>query len=175
MIKAFKEKFLEAECKKSNVCGIIDYNDNFFDYVIVLGVLHHIPNVSFILSELHRVLKKGGRIVVREPISSMSPKNKYNKSDKISPNERGIPINFMKSEMEKLGFRILSTSKAYWAPLMRVIKIFPFFQNYPIIIYYIDKICCSLPLPLKYCRENIFSKCAPGSAYYIAEKVLGSD
>jgi len=92
-------------------------------------------------------------------------------NDKISPNERGIPINFMKNEMEKLGFRILSVSKAYWAPLIRVIKIYPFLQNYPVLIYCIDKLCCSIPIPMKYYRDNIFSKCAPGSAYYIAEKV----
>jgi len=58
LIKAFQKKFPQAEIRKSNICGKIDYNDNFFDYVIVLGVLHHIPNVSFVLSELCRVLKK---------------------------------------------------------------------------------------------------------------------
>lgn len=171
LIKAFNKKFPEAEIKKSNIYGNIDYNDNFFDYVMVLGVLHHIPNMSFVLSELYRVLKRGGKIIIREPISSMKPKNKWGKNDKISPNERGIPVNFMKSEMEKLGFRILSVSKAYWAPLMRVIKIYPFLQNYPVLIYYIDKLCCSIPIPIKYYRENIFSKCAPGAAYYIAEKL----
>jgi len=150
--------------------GNIDYNDNFFDYVIVLGVLHHIPNVSFVLSELYRVLKRGGRIIIREPISSMKPKNKWRKNDKISPNERGIPVNFMKSEMEKLGFRILSVFKSYYAPLIRFTEVYPFLQKFPNLIYCIDKLCCSLPIPIRYYRENIFSKCAPGSAYYIAEK-----
>lgn len=171
LIKAFRKKFPYAEIKKSNINGDIDYNDNTFDYAIVLGVLHHIPNVSFVLSELYRVLKKGGRIVIREPISSMRPKFKYRKNDNISPNERGIPINFIKNEIEKLGFNILAISKAYYAPLMEAIKICPFLQNCPVLIYYIDKLCCSLPFPIKYYRENIFSKCAPGSAYYIAEKL----
>ncbi|PKP61397.1 hypothetical protein CVT91_03295 [Candidatus Atribacteria bacterium HGW-Atribacteria-1] len=142
----------------------------FFDYVIVLGVLHHIPNVQFVLSELHRVLKKGGRIVVREPISSMRPKNKWNESDEISPNERGIPISLLKKEFKMLGFRILSISKSYYAPLMRAIKIFSFLEKCPTLIYYIDKICCKLPVSLKYYRDSLLTKCAPGSAYYIAEK-----
>lgn len=170
LIKAFCKKFPKAEIQKSNIYGNIDYNDNFFDYVIVLGVLHHIPNVSFVLSELYRTLKRGGRIIIREPISSMKPKNKWRKNDKISPNERGIPINFMKKEIEKLGLKILSIQKAYYAPLMRIIKAFSCFQNFPNLIYYIDKLCCSFPIPYKYHRESIFAKCAPGSAYYIAEK-----
>lgn len=170
LIKAFQKKFPEAEIKKSNIYGNINYNNNFFDYVIVLGVLHHISNVSFVLNELNRVLRIGGRIIIREPISSMSPKNKWNENDKISPNERGIPINFMKKEIEKSGLKILSIKKAYYAPLLRLVSIIPFFQKYPSIIYYINKIFCSLPLPLKYYRENIIEKCAPGAAYYIAEK-----
>ena len=170
LIKTFKKNFPQATIKKANIYGNINFKDNFFDYIIILGVLHHIPNVSFVLNELYRVLKIGGRIIIREPISSMRPKNKISENDLISPNERGIPIGFMKNELEKLDLKILSISKAYYAPLIRFKEILKFFQKMPFFVYCTDKLCCSLPFPNKYYRENIFLKCAPGSAYYITEK-----
>lgn len=170
LMKTFKKNFPKATIKKANIYGNINFNDNFFDYIIILGVLHHIPNVSFVLNELYRVLKIGGRIIIREPISSMRPKNKVSENDLISPNERGIPIGFIKNELEKLDLKILSISKAYYAPLIRFIKIFNFFQKMSFLVYCTDRLCCSLPFPNKYYRENIFLKCAPGSAYYIVEK-----
>jgi len=103
----------------------------------------------------------------------MRSKNKVNKGDRISPNERGIPIDFMKKELEKLGLKILSIRKAYYAPLMRTLSMLKFLQKFPILIYHIDNVCSNYlpPFNPKYYRETYISKFAPGSAYYIAEKI----
>jgi SAM-dependent methyltransferase len=39
-----------------NVSGVIDFPDNSFDLITVFSTLHHIPNVTFVLKELFRVL-----------------------------------------------------------------------------------------------------------------------
>jgi ubiquinone/menaquinone biosynthesis C-methylase UbiE len=42
----------------------LQFDDNTFDCVYSFGVLHHIPNIEKALSEIKRVLKPGGRIMV---------------------------------------------------------------------------------------------------------------
>lgn len=45
----------------------LKYEDNFFDYVIGNGILHHL-NAEKALSEIYRVLKPGGRVLMYEPL-----------------------------------------------------------------------------------------------------------
>lgn len=42
----------------------IPFQDNTFDCVCSMGVLHHVPNTSKALDEIYRVLKPGGRLIV---------------------------------------------------------------------------------------------------------------
>ncbi len=42
----------------------IPFNDETFDFVICLGVLHHIPNTSKALEDVVRKIKKGGSILL---------------------------------------------------------------------------------------------------------------
>lgn len=42
----------------------LKFEDNTFDCVYSFGVLHHIPNIEKALSEIQRVLKPGGRVMV---------------------------------------------------------------------------------------------------------------
>ena len=39
----------------------LPYEDNFFDFVYSFGVIHHTPNTEKAISEIHRVLKPGGK------------------------------------------------------------------------------------------------------------------
>ena len=55
---------LQLNYLKPNVDGHLNFSDETFDTVTAFGVLHHIPNVSFVLSELVRVLKPGGYILI---------------------------------------------------------------------------------------------------------------
>lgn len=48
--------------------------NNAFDYVVVVGGLHHIhPNVKCAVREIHRVLKPGGHLCFMEPHSGSFP------------------------------------------------------------------------------------------------------
>lgn len=46
---------------------IIPLKDNSCDFIIYLGILHHLPDQYASLSESARVLKPGGRIFIQEP------------------------------------------------------------------------------------------------------------
>lgn len=43
------------------------FNDNTFDFILLLDVLEHVYDVGQLLSELHRVLKKNGQILISVP------------------------------------------------------------------------------------------------------------
>lgn len=46
--------------------NILPYQDNSFDFITVLMVIHHIKYPEFILHELYRILKPNGTIIFRE-------------------------------------------------------------------------------------------------------------
>jgi SAM-dependent methyltransferase len=43
------------------------FNSETFDLVAISNSLHHLVNVEIVLTEMYRVLKEGGRLVVKEP------------------------------------------------------------------------------------------------------------
>ena len=53
------------------------FKEGSFDYVLCVGVLHHLPNslVSILLENFKKVLKKGGKACILEPIY---PQNRWN-------------------------------------------------------------------------------------------------
>jgi len=51
-------------------CHKIPFKDNLFDNVVCLNCIHHFSNPIIALSEIIRVLKVGGKIIIIEPNSS---------------------------------------------------------------------------------------------------------
>jgi SAM-dependent methyltransferase len=45
----------------------INLNSDFCDAVFIFGVIHHIPGWKKALSEIHRILKPGGCLLIEEP------------------------------------------------------------------------------------------------------------
>ena len=72
----------------------LDFPDGTFDVVYSFGVLHHIPDVTRAVAEIHRVLKSGGELLVML----------YNRAS----------INYIVEIMflRKLGLRVLSVPGA---------------------------------------------------------------
>ena len=48
--------------------GILPFDSNIFDTVLLLTVLHHSDNPKFVIDEAVRVAKKGGKIIVIESV-----------------------------------------------------------------------------------------------------------
>ncbi len=56
-----------AEFLVMDATDLSDFEDESIDYVVVFGILHHIPAWRTALSEIQRVLVPGGRLFVEEP------------------------------------------------------------------------------------------------------------
>ena len=91
---------------KPSVSGKLDYPDNYFDLVTCFGTIHHTPNVSFILTELCRVTKPGGYILLREPIISMGDWTKPRTG--LTRNERGIPLKLFRKIFKEQDMEIVN-------------------------------------------------------------------
>ena len=79
-------------------CSSLEYKKNSFDAALCLGVLHHLPDPMGGLSELLRVTKKGGIIMLREP-----SEKSFTKGD--SEYERGLKISKIFDIISKKGVK----------------------------------------------------------------------
>ncbi len=71
-IEIDKAKAKEASKKgiKVEICNLnekLPYKNNFFDVVIAYHVIEHLVNVRLFVSEIHRILKKDGYVVIGTP------------------------------------------------------------------------------------------------------------
>ena len=84
--------------------GVLPFADGSFDLATCFGVLHHIPNVSRVIGELHRCLRPGGHALVREPIVSMGDWRYPRRG--LTKRERGIPLERFHEAIARAGFTI---------------------------------------------------------------------
>ena len=98
---------------KPEVSGRLRFDDASFDLVTCFGVLHHIPNISFVLQEIGRCLTPGGIALVREPVISMGDWTQARPG--LTPHERGIPLDIFRGIITDAGLR----------PLRETICMFP--------------------------------------------------
>jgi 2-polyprenyl-3-methyl-5-hydroxy-6-metoxy-1,4-benzoquinol methylase len=64
----FKKNFGSLKYKAGNVLAM-NLGKNEYDSVVFFGSLHHMPNINRVLSKVHAALKKGGNLIVCEPVS----------------------------------------------------------------------------------------------------------
>src|SRR5262245_62041286 len=93
---------------KPAIDGCLPFDDQEFDLVTCLDVLHHIPNVSYVVSELYRCLRKAGFAILREPVVSMGDWRKPRRG--LTKRERGIPDQLFDRMIERVGFKLSSKS-----------------------------------------------------------------
>ena len=158
---------------KPSINGNLPFNDNSFDLITCFGALHHIPNVSHVLSELIRVLKPNGYLLLREPIVSLGDWRKPRKG--LTKNERGIPIVFFENEFKKYKLEIISQNYCFTlTPLLQ--RNFGSFLKKPIYAYktyvILDKIISRfLKWNVKYHATNIINKVGPQSIFFVIKKL----
>ncbi len=152
--------------------GTISYPDAHFNLITCFGTLHHIPNASFVLSELCRVTKPGGMILIREPVISMGDWRRRRAG--LTTNERGIPLAFFRAIIsdlhltvvnEALHFTMTAFLQRNWSRLF----------NKPIYTYqsYLkaDGILSRLfAWNLQYHATRRLKRIAPHSVFYVLKK-----
>jgi SAM-dependent methyltransferase len=158
---------------KPNKLGEMPFENNSFDLVTCFGVLHHIANVSFVFSEIHRVLRPGGIFIFREPIISMGDWRNHRVN--LTKNERGLPVSFIDQKIQENNFEVLNesyciTGTSFLSKFLRP------FLNYPLVYYRLylklDKaISGLLKNKVKYHTENKFRRVYPSAKYFIIKKV----
>lgn len=57
----------EIPFTEGNLDSPLPYKDNSFDYVVFMEVIEHIYNPNFVISEIRRVLRGGGRLLLSTP------------------------------------------------------------------------------------------------------------
>ncbi len=81
----------------------IPFKNNEFDQIIILDVLEHIKHHEKVLSEIHRILKKHGKLIISVPndtlLSFLNP-------IRYAQHERHYSIPRISSMLEKSGFKI---------------------------------------------------------------------
>jgi SAM-dependent methyltransferase len=149
--------------------GIIDFPDNSFDLITVFSTLHHIPNVTFVLKELFRVLKPDGYLLLREPVISMGDWRK--KRLGLTVNERGIPEKILNKTIQKSNMHIVQ--KHYFACMtsffVRITNGHSFFKSkyYYILDKYLSKL---FAFNVIYHPTTRFKRIAPQAIFYILRK-----
>jgi len=106
---------------KASETGKLPFDDNAFELVTCFGVLHHIPNVSYVVSEIFRCTDYRGIVLIREPTTSMGDWRKTRKG--LTKRERGIPLKIMKEIFQKTGFEIEKFSHCFFPLIPRIWKI----------------------------------------------------
>jgi len=158
---------------KPNIDGSLELDSNSYDLITCFGTLHHIPNVSYVLSEMIRVLKPNGYLLIREPIISMGDWRKNRKG--LTKNERGIPVSFFDSEFSKYPMGIISKKYCFTGTSL-FMKAFGKFLKKPIFSYnlyiFFDSFLSSiLKNNVHYLSNRKLDKVAPSSIFYVLKKL----
>lgn len=144
--------------------GSLSFSDNEFDLITCLGVLHHIPNVSHVVSELARCLRPGGYLLVKEPINSMGDWTKPR--PKVTIHERGIPLNIFRSILDR-HFRVKRATLCAHPITSRLPG--DAFNSSAMMV--IDRILCfCTKWNLVYHRQTLLQKIAPWALYCVCQK-----
>lgn len=157
---------------KPNMAGNIDFDDSFFDLIVCIGTIHHIPNVTYVLSEMIRTLKPGGYLLLREPINSMGDWRTKRKG--LTTNERGIPLSIFRNIIKKHNLTIVNeglffTMNAFFVKLTKSFLKKPLYA-YPFYIH-IDKLLSKIfAFNIHYHATKKLQRIAPAAVFYVLRK-----
>lgn len=98
--------------------GRLPFEDESFDVISAFGVMHHIPNVRQVLAELARVLRPGGQLLIREPITSMGDWRQARRG--LTRRERGLPRDYVARTGADLGLELVRQRFVGFAPLVNL-------------------------------------------------------
>ncbi len=148
--------------------GKINLPKESIDLITCFAVLHHIPNVSFVLKELTSVLKKGGFMLIREPIVSMGDWRKERRG--LTLRERGIPLKIFNRIIEENNLKILSEKKVLFPSTRRIWDINDRFKRSKSVIYFDKLLSKMFSWNNLYHSTKPWHKLRPQSVFYVLKK-----
>jgi ubiquinone/menaquinone biosynthesis C-methylase UbiE len=96
-LKLAEANQVQIEGRVTNAMAM-DFPDNTFDIVYASNLLHHIPDPKLTLSEMHRVLKPGGKACFWDPLKHNPVINVYRRmaTEVRTEDETPLDINIVK-------------------------------------------------------------------------------
>jgi SAM-dependent methyltransferase len=155
---------------KPAASGDMLFPDNQFDLIVCFSVLHHIPNVSKVLSEIYRVLKPGGYVLVREPTHSLGDWRKPRRG--LTKNERGIPLKIFRQIIKSSGFNVKVERRCMFSLMSRLSPLLGGRSVWTSsFLVKLDRLICAIPVwSTSYSGNNLFEKIRPTSVSYVLTK-----
>lgn len=154
---------------KPHVSGVMPFADQSFDFIVCFSVLHHIPNVSTVISEMHRVLRPGGYVLLREPTHSMGDWRAGRRG--LTKNERGIPLPLFRNMIRSAGLNVVRETRCNFSLIPRLEPLLgkPVW-TVPWVVH-LDAWLCRLPLwPGRYHATRMWHKLRPTGVAYVLVK-----
>ena len=149
--------------------GTLQFADATFDMITCFGVLHHIPNVSHVVSELARCLKPGGYALIREPIVSMGDWRSPRPG--LTKRERGLPLQVFKGIVGKSGLEQIHLGLCVFRPIPKIGDMFKFRVYNVMALTILDSLICNLlRRNIHYHPSKAWHKFRPQSAYFVLQK-----
>ncbi len=146
--------------------GKMVFPDSSFDLITCFGVLHHVPNVSFILTEFNRVLKDGGVCLIREPIVSMHAFDGVVRA-RMTKRERGLPLTPFKHSILNAGFQIRREALHGFGPMTKLDNSIKFSQIGMTLDY---MLCRMFRCNYTYNEYSFLRKFRPTEVSFVLEK-----
>jgi methionine biosynthesis protein MetW len=118
---------IKANLSVQNIDIKTSFKSNSFDVVTLVAVLEHVFNVNFVLKEVNRILKKGGKIIIEVPnlaflprrleiLFGRAPRTGYGASDYDIGHLHYFTQDSLKKLLEKHGFKVIyqGQSGIFW-------------------------------------------------------------
>jgi ubiquinone/menaquinone biosynthesis C-methylase UbiE len=115
-------------CKKRGITRVklgdvsnLPYKDNFFDIICLMDVIEHVSNDKLVIREMHRVLKKGGLLLMTLPALPFI----YSKHDKAQGHFKRYSKNDLAKIFKGSGFKEkkMSYFNIFLSPLIIAIRL----------------------------------------------------
>ncbi len=151
-----------------NPTGLLTFAGNAFDLVVCLGVLHHIPNVSTVLREIHRCTAPGGYVLLREPIVSLGDWRQPRKG--LTRNERGIPLPLLRGMIRDAGFDVVREARCMYNLTSRLNPILKDSAYNSRAVVLLDDLICRLPWRNAYHPRTTLERFRVWAVFYVLRK-----
>ncbi|MCA9033305.1 MAG: methyltransferase domain-containing protein, partial [Planctomycetaceae bacterium] len=157
------------EFVKPSPSGVLPFPDGKFSLTTCFGVLHHIPNVSFVIGEIARCTSDNGLFILREPIVSMGDW-RYSRPG-LTKRERGIPLALLHQFLRDAGFQIEQQKLFGFRPFIRLMCSMGRRPYSSELMTRADILLANFfAWNLRYHRTKFFHRLAPTSAYIVARR-----